>query len=248
MRIGQLRDVYLHQDAYILGSGPSSNVFPMDFLRDKICISLNDAYKIHPAIKPIAYLHHEYYSRLGKSLTDPIHPFFKSVKYPVVKATGKTQLDHIDWDSPFFYYFKFSHDINKIWTMTKDSDTLHYTPEGCSLHGALQLCWIMGFKNIFIIGCDSTTMDGKHYANYDKNNFRDDEVLKRGVKRNYDSYVYGTIIVQKFLESKGMRVFNLSSIVGYHMVEYQYKFLNNETSLETVMDEVSKITSIPARD
>ena len=50
MRLRELRDVYVGQKIDIIGSGPTSNIFPMDYLSDKICMSLISSYKIHKNI------------------------------------------------------------------------------------------------------------------------------------------------------------------------------------------------------
>lgn len=240
MRLRDLRDVYSGQEIYIVGSGPTANAFPMDFLADKICMSLNDSFKIHPAICPIAFMHHQTYCREGNSPEAPLHPNFSNIKYPIVKGTGKHRAEEVDWDNPYFYFFDWNHEIDQIYELTKSTDHLYYTPEGCSLHAAMQVAWIMGARTIYTIGCDSTTLGGKHYAQYDKNKFRDDEVLKRGQVRNYDSYVKGTLIVQDFLRRKGVHVLNLSPIVGYHMVDYQYEVLKGEIKVEEIISEFIK--------
>lgn len=237
MRLRNLRDIYSGQEIYIVGSGPTTNVFPMDFLADKICMSLNDSFKIHPNVSPIALMHHQTYSRQGKTIEEPFHPNFSGIKYPVVKGTGKDRTELVDWDNPYFYFYDWNHDIDQIFEMSKNTNHLYYTHEGCSLHAALQLAWIMGARTIYTIGCDSTTLGGKHYAQYDKNKFRDDEILKRGVARNYDSYVKGTLIVQDFLQRKRVRVLNLSPIVGYHMVDYQYEVLKGGVDIEEIINE-----------
>ncbi|MEX0758593.1 MAG: hypothetical protein WD100_03335 [Tistlia sp.] len=235
MRLRELRDVYAGQDIYIVGTGPSINVFPMDFLEDKICLSLNDAYKAHPAVTPMALMHHQLYAHKGRSITAPYHENLKGIRYPIVKASGRNRAEVADWDHPFFYYFDWSHEIDDIWTQTKDTDELIYMREGCSLHAALQIAWIAGASTIFTIGCDSRTLGGKHYAAYDKDQFRDDEVLKRGNERNYDAYVYGGLVIQEFLRQKGVRVISLSGIVGYHLVDYQYDVLRGEVPLDDVL-------------
>jgi len=162
MRLRELRDVYLGQDIYIVGSGPTASLFPMEMLRDKIVLGLNDAYKIHPAVTPIAFLHHEIYAHAGDNQLAPYHPNFERIKYPIVKRSGMDRSAGLPYDHPMYYVFDWSHDIENLSKMTKDTDALYYTPEGCSLHAALQACWIMGAKNIFIIGCDSRTFGDKH--------------------------------------------------------------------------------------
>lgn len=240
MRLRDLRDVYSGQEIYIVGSGPTTNIFPMDFLSDKICMSLNDSFKIHPNIAPVALMHHQTYCREGNTTEAPLHSNFSGIKYPVVKGTGRELAEVVDWDNPYFYFFDWNHDIERIYELSKNTDQLYYTPEGCSLHAAMQLSWIMGARTIYTIGCDSTTLGDKHYANYDKNKFRDDEVLKRGQKRNYDSYVKGTLIVQDFLHRKGVRVLNLSPIVGYHLVDYQYEVLQGDIQLQEIIAEFTE--------
>lgn len=235
MRLRELRDVYLGQDIYIVGSGPSINLFPMDFLRDKVCLSMNDCYKVHPAITPIALMHHQLYAHAGQDRSAPYHENFKNIKYPIIKATGRDKVEKVDWDHPYFYYYDWSHDIESIWMLTKETDQLIYMQEGCALHAALQICWIMGARNVFTIGCDSRTLGGKHYAVYNKDGFREDEVLKRGEQRNYDAYVFGTLVIQEFLKRKCVQVFNLSSIVGYHLVDYQYEVLMGNVPLDDVI-------------
>lgn len=235
MRLRELRDVFAGQDIYIVGSGPTLNLFPLEFLRDKICLSLNDAYKAHPAITPIALMHHQLYAHDGNEIAANYHENFPGIKYPIVKATGRDRIEDVDWNHPYFYYFDWSHDIDSIWEQPKDSDRLIYMREGCSLHAALQIAWIMGAKTIFTIGCDSRTMGGRHYAQYDKSGFRDDEVLKRGVERNYDAYVYGTLVIQEFLKRKGINVMNISPIVGYHLVDFQFEVIQGNVPLDEVI-------------
>lgn len=239
MRLKDLRDVYAGQEIYIVGSGPTANVFPMEFLADKVCLSLNDSYKIHPAIRPVALMHHITYCREGITPQAPLHPHFHGIRYPVVKGTGKRRTEAVDWDNPYFYFFDWSHDIARLPEITKDTDVLYYTPAGCSLHAALQLAWILGARTVYTLGCDSATLGGRHYAQYDKNGFRDDEVLKRNQQRDYDSYVRGTLIVQDFLRRKGVQLLNLSPIVGYHRVDWQYDFLRGEVPLQDLLAEVA---------
>lgn len=244
MRLHELKDVYLGQDIYIIGAGPSINLFPPEFLADKICLSLNDTYKKHPAIKPIVIMNNPTYARRG-GREAPFHPYFENIKYPVVKVSGRHRLwKGVDWDDSFFYCYDWSHEIEtEIWKLTKDADRLYSTPDGCILHDALQLCWIMGARNVFIIGCDSRTMGGKHYADFDKDGFSADEAPKGILKtaRNYDSYIYGTLIAIEFLRQKGIHVFNLSNIIGYHLEDYQFDVLSGKVPLQSVIDEVKKL-------
>ena len=87
MWLRQLRDVFAGQDIYIVGTGPTLNVFPLEMLQDKICLSLNDAYKAHPAIAPMALMHHQLYAHTDKDTNSDYHGNLKNIKYPIVKAT-----------------------------------------------------------------------------------------------------------------------------------------------------------------
>ncbi len=239
MRLRHLRDAFAGQEIYIVGSGPTAEVFPMDFLADKVCLSLNDSYKIHPAITPVALMHHVTYCREGNTPRAPLHPHFEAIRYPVAKGTGRSRAEAVDWEHPYFYFYDWHHGIERIHELTKDTDHLYYTPEGCSLHAALQLAWILGARTVYTVGCDSMTLAGRHYARYDKNGFRDDEVLKRGQQRNYDSYVRGTLIVQDFLRRKGVRVLHLSPLAGYHRVDWQHAVLRGEVPFESLLEDAA---------
>ena len=244
MRLRELKDTYLNEDIYVVGAGPSVNLFPMDFLEDKICLSLNDTFKMHPAVKPIAIMNNPTYAHQGHR-DAPLHPYFRNIKYPVVKMTGRYRSwKGVEWDDPYFYCYDWSHKIETdIWTMTKERDYLYSTPEGCILHDALQLCWILGARNVFLIGCDSRTMGGRHYADFNKDGFSADEEPKGYFKqnRNYDSYVYGTLIAIEFLKKKGVRVFNLSNIVGFHLIDYQFDVMKGNIPLSALLEKVRKI-------
>ena len=240
MRLRELRDVYLGQDIYIVGSGPTAKLFSLDFLRDKIVLGLNDAYKIDPAITPISFLHHQVYAHSGDTILAPYHDNFFNIKYPIVKRSGQDRSTGFSYDHPRSYVFDWSHEIDNLSKITKETDILYYTPEGCSLHAALQVCWIMGAKNIFVIGCDSRTFGEKHYADYDKNGFRADETLKRGAQRNYNSYIYGALLVGEFLQKKGIRVMSLSPMFGYALLDYQYDFFSGAISGEQVMSDLKQ--------
>lgn len=229
MKLSVLTNLFPRSDIYIVGTGPSSSVFPFEVLEDEICIGLNDAYKMHPAVGPVSLMHHHLYSRAGKTVNDPFHDNFRFVKYPVVKASGRDGIANVSTDDSLFYTFNWSHEIQDLPLLTKHTDTLYYTPGGSALHAGLQLAWILGARRILVIGCDGTTLGGKHYSDFNKNGFRDDEVLKRGEQRNYDSYVEGTLAISAFLQKKGVSVFNLSSIIGYHLVEYQLEVMRSGT-------------------
>lgn len=225
MKLSQLADRFINQSIFIVGTGPSASVFPFEILSGEICIGLNDAFKMHPCVGPVALMHHHLYSRQGDSADHPFHSNFQFVKYPVVKASGRDGAENLPDNDPLFYTFKWSHEIGQLPLLTKSTDTLYYTPGGSALHAGLQLAWILGASRIFVVGCDGTTLGGKHYSDYNKDGFRDDEVLKRGERRDYDSYVTGTLLISEFLKKKGVPVLNLSSLIGYHDLERQLSSL-----------------------
>jgi hypothetical protein len=224
MRLRELQDIYLDQDIYIVGSGPTLNLFPLDFLQDKICIALNDAYKKHPAITPIALMNNQLYAHADDNPASPYHEYFKAIKYPIIKPQSQYRVEKIEWDHPYFYCFERSTQIHKIDSLTKETDHLYYAPDGCALHPALQIAWIMGARTIFVVGCDSCTFENQHYAAFDKGG-----IGTVNITRNYDAYVYGTLMIQKFLNQQGVTVLNLSPIVGYHRVDDQFQVLADKS-------------------
>ena len=236
MKLAEMADLFVGQDIYVVGTGPSASVFPFEILYDQVCIGLNDAFKMHPAIGPVALMHHHLYSRSGKTPDDSFHDNFRYITHPVVKDAGKDGIPNIPDDEQLFYTYRWSHNIEELPTLNKSSDTLYYTPGGSALHAGLQLAWILGARRIFVIGCDATTLGERHYSNFNKNGFRDDETLKRGEVRDYDSYIEGTLRVIQFLDLKGIPVLNLSGLIGYRNLETQLKRLQNMRALPEELD------------
>lgn len=236
MKLAVLADHYLGRDIYVVGTGPSASIFPFEILYDEICIGLNDAFKMHPAIGPVALMHHHLYSRSGKTPDDPFHENFRYIIQPVVKDAGKDGVSNIPDDDPLFYTYRWSHSIEDLPTLNKTGDTLYYTAGGSALHAGLQLAWILGARRIYVVGCDGTTLGGKHYSNFNKDGFRDDETLKRGEVRNYDSYLEGTMKIVEFLDMKGVQVLNLSGIIGYHNPDLQLETIRNIRALSDEVD------------
>ena len=55
--IKHLYNSHEHEDIYVVGSGPSLGVFPLEFLNQKITIGLNQTWKVYPNLNYSITLH-----------------------------------------------------------------------------------------------------------------------------------------------------------------------------------------------
>lgn len=245
MRLLDLVDRFEKRDIYIVGTGPSSNGFPFGSLNGEICIGLNDAYKMHPDIAPVALMNHRIYS-LNSAHEEPIfHPNFSRIHVPVAKYSGRDRVNQFEESDELFFGYHWSHDLLTLSHLSKFTDTLHFTPEGSALQGGLQLAYLLGARRIFVIGCDGTRLGGDHYAEYDKGHIRSKDDSKTQAKRNYNSYAEGILHIQNLLKLRGIDVFGLNSVVGFHRVADQLAFKNRRKTLDSRVSDTQFFTDDP---
>lgn len=144
---------YKHKDEiiYILGTGPSAEFFPFQYLRNKIVIGLNNAYQLYPYCKYNLTIHPELIPKDFHRSTNQVwitkHKDWLSKNYPAT-------LDrHIYW----FKNNKSIHDYNYL--NVEAGETL-YVGRGIAT-GACCLAAKMGARIVVLIGCDMSTIHPK---------------------------------------------------------------------------------------
>lgn len=160
------------QDVYIVGTGPSLSVFPIDLLADRCCILLNDAHKYAPSLGPVAFSNHlKFLNGCGCSIQ-------------VVKGRLKWQdgaesdCNHCDWNDPYHYVFSYrdknyegvSHfDDSQLWA---EPDHYWNVKGGSVSLFAMQFAALCGVKSITLVGCDCTDVLGAYHPGKTRYNMR----------------------------------------------------------------------------
>lgn len=203
---------------HIVGTGPSMRVFPLDFLKGRLCILLNDACKYYTQLGPVAFSNNLRWLEGANA----------NIKYKIVKGryfdddNPEREDNHVPWEHPGYYVFSYHekkydgvshHDRSRLWI-----EPLFYwsTERGCCAQFAVQFAALAGASEIYLVGCDCCALNGDHYSdrNIAQKNFR---------RHDYDSYAEGlTILAHEIQERFGVPLFTLSPFMGLGREKSQY--------------------------
>lgn len=202
----QLIDLYkahTGKDIYIIGTGPSLKLFPLAWLKDKITIGLNQAYKLFSPTY---------------SLT--IHPYLIPIERKKwdTKWLTKTKLSDESWK-----YHLNNGNVEKFYLFNNNNNPLNFDylypnkrPKnglyvGCGIHtGAMHLACLMGAKSVYLIGCDFDYHEKTFHANN-----QHIELHQYSPSEVFQEYYYYAEKVQRELELLyKCSIFALSHILG----------------------------------
>ena len=202
---------------YVVGSGASMRVFPVDFLADKITVGLNMAWKnvpvkygitIHPDLNIPEFMEGEqprpeiaWITTLWKSkktLTDPqfAHAlenfyFFRTDGQPATnKSTDPSNAGRIP-----------------EWLRRPTEDYLYNWSS--IAQAAINLAANMGAKYIVLVGCDNCALMGNHHGHQQHTRWK-------GVSPDYryGQYYEGLAEVRSVLRERGVEVVSLTPFLG----------------------------------
>lgn len=206
---------------YIVGTGPSLRVFPMDYLQHAPVILLNQAWRYFQDFECLTRIsltvHPELYVDYAKEV-----PASKNVGMQwVIKK--KPPMDYLTLDDPDVFVFTSSTDRKTL--QAHPPDTL-YLGEG--IQGtAMDLACRLGYRTIIMVGCDATSLGGDFHGH-------DQHVrwLGQDPQDQYALYRRNTADVRRELqETFGVRVLTLSPFIGCGHAEEDYQRLCLERGL-----------------
>lgn len=219
------------QDAYIVGTGPSLRVFPLDYLRGRCCILLNRAAQVlGPGFGPVAFSNHR--------------SFLEGVQCPVqiVKGRLKWQADppptapdnHVPFTDRKYYVFSYR---SPPWDLTSHFDRAQLWAEpdyywnvkkGSVAIFAVQFAALAGARSITLVGCDcaefvdvGTDTVGTHRVLPYAAQAAGDHTGR--VAHNYAQYAAGLeILVQECRDRFGIPVLHCSPFPGFGREQEQF--------------------------
>lgn len=225
-------------DVYIVGSGPSLRVFPVDFLKGRCCILLNTAHRILPGLGPVAFSNNlDFLAPKGK-----LHPACEC-EYKVIKGRLKWEWisrpwenadNHVDWDDPRYYVFsyrepKMEHaktgevmSTGDTWShyddcaLWKEPDFYWNVRKGTVAIFAVQFALLAGAKSITLIGCDCCDFGERKFAS-------SHNAGPVNMVHNYEQYAAGlNRLAKEARERFGVPLLHLSPFPGYGREQQQY--------------------------
>lgn len=207
------------KDVYLVGTGPSMAVFPLDYLTSRCCILLNDASRVWPMLGPIAFSNHRQW------IEPVLNP---KLSHIVVKGRFKSDPEperddnHVPWDHPKWHVFSYrerpwdtaSHtEKSSLWA---EPDHYWNLPGGTVAIFACQFAALAGAKSITLVGCDCTSLQGQDYG-------LPGLVAIKQARHDYASYAAGLRIMQRAL-AKRFRIplLTLTPFCGLGREQEQY--------------------------
>jgi hypothetical protein len=223
-------------DIYVVGTGSSMRVFPIDFLDGKVTIGLNMAWKVYPV---------QYCITIGPDLNIPEfiegeqpHPeitwITKRAKASVVLTPA--QLAHAD---EHFYYFEMHGHPNTAPAGEPSNagrvlDWVRH-PSGINLYQwssisqtAANLAANMGAANIILVGCDNTSLEGNHHAHQQHTKW-----MGADPDRRYRQYYDGLVEVRAALRERGVNLLSMSPFLKLDRPEHDFAALCEELERPT---------------
>lgn len=214
MRVSDLYGRWQGQECWIVGTGPSLDVFPRQLLRDKTCILLNDAQAHLDRCGPFAFANNVKQLRGCK------------LPYQIVK--GRLRFDphpertdnHVRWDDPKYYVFSYReppwdavshHDEAQLF---REPDFYWAPHKGSVSAFAVQFALLAGFRTIYLVGCDCNTLDGAEYV---------DGKSGATMRRKYEAYQYGLLRLHREAIRRGASMVSVQPFFGLGWHEQQYR-------------------------
>lgn len=227
--VSALYNKYPGSEIYVIGTGPSMRVFPVEMLRDKITIGLNMAWKnapvrycvtIHPDLNVPEFMPGEqprpditWVTKRAKSqkLLTPEQFAHADAHFYAFEERGK-QFNTAPAHDPA------NHSRVVEWLKEPVGDYL-YCWSSISQTG-MNLAANMGAKTIYLIGCDNGDIGENHHAHNQHTRWK-------GVAPDYryNQYYEGNCEVRDALAERGITVLTLSPFMGLKHVERDFAHL-----------------------
>jgi hypothetical protein len=228
--VSDLYGLHNGDDIYIVGTGASLRIFPHNFLKDKITIGLNMAWKvvpvnycitIHPDLNIPEFIqgetHHPQTTWICGKLGDNL---LKGIDDP----------QKIEYAKENFYFFKYHGqpntqppnqpaDFGRIleW-VKKPTDDYLYVWSSIS-QAAINLAANMGAKNVILVGCDNCSLLENHHSHSQHTRWK-------GVPpdQRYQQYREGLIEVRSALRERNINLLSLTPFISLDDVEKDFEF------------------------
>lgn len=202
MKISSLYNKHPGETIYIVGTGPSLRVFPLDFLKDKITIGLNYVWK---EIKTTYLL--------------TIHPETIPNQIQLNKIITKIKQELTGTES--FYFFQNNKDVKDFEYLHTTDDTLYV---GRGIHtAALCLASKMGASTAVLVGVDMGTVSDQHHVSGQPVRFH-------GIAP-VDAYREYYINAREIRKRLNINILTISPYLGLCNNDEEFKFLLKEKNL-----------------
>ncbi|MBL8842154.1 MAG: hypothetical protein JNL90_11580 [Planctomycetes bacterium] len=240
-RVDELYGRHRGADLYVVGTGASMRVFPLEFLRDKVTIGLNQAWKLLPTTYAIT---------MRPELNVPEFIAGEAPRPDLIwitkhnKLTSEPQRRFVAEQQQRFFYFR-TEDKSRpapppvpsadgkggvepsqagrvLDWVARPTDDYLYLWTSIS-QSAVNLAANMGAKNVILVGCDNCALEGNHHAH-------EQHTFWKGADpdRRYHQYWEGLAEMRPLLRARGVTLLTLTPFLGLGQVGEDFAQLCEE--------------------
>jgi len=238
-KIAELYNRHPGSDIYIVGTGTSLRVFPLDFFQGKTTIGLNQAWKVVDTTYSITMM---------PKLNIPDFIEGESPRAGMTWITKPSKVKGQCTDEEFEHaeqnFYGFENDggasltgldepseTGRVldWVRTPNPDKLYLWTS--ISQSAMNLAANMGAKNIILVGCDNCAIGENHHAH-------DQHTMWKGESPDirYMQYYEGVAEVRAALRGRGVNVLSMNPFVKLDAPELDFKRLCEETGVQDYIE------------
>lgn len=201
------KDKYLNDRCFIVATGPSLSIDDLDLIKDEYCFSMNSICKLYdktfwrPTFYGIQDRHvflklkdvaEKYFCDYRCTfVTDEIYNMISQfAKEKVIRFPHNVAYHRYDQEFGNFYS-RFS---DNAYAMVYDGYSITYS--------LLQIAIYMGFKEIYLLGCDCNYQAGQ------KNHIVESGYIDKNAYLNHDKMMTGYIEAKKYADEHGIKIIN----------------------------------------
>lgn len=250
-QISALYDRHPGADIYIVGTGTSLRVFPLDVLAGKITIGLNQAWKVVNTTYAITMMPRLNIPEFIKGETP--RPKITWITKPS-KLREQCTAEEIEFANENFYGFE-NNGQQSLTGLDEPSEAgrvldwvRHPHPGKLYLwtsisQTAMNLAANMGARNIFLVGCDNAALGENHHAH-------DQHTMWKGEDPNvrYMQYYEGVAEVRAALRERGVNVVSLTPFAKLDGADMDFNRLCRELECEQTILNVDIPRGTTLRD
>lgn len=154
-----LKDIHKGERCFIIGTGPSLNKTNLSLLKDEICFGVGGLYRgydkfnikcqYYAVSDTVAWRHY------GEDILNLLRDTVLFISSEIAD----------DFGQPNRKKFFVINDIGSMWItncFSKDIEIGAFNGDNIIIDICLQACFYMGFKEVYLVGCDCD-YDGKHH-------------------------------------------------------------------------------------
>ncbi len=236
--VKELYNKHNGSDIYIVGTGASMRTFPVEFLKGKITIGLNMAWKLTPVTYCLTTRPELNIAEFMPS--EAAHPgIIWITKFE--KLINQQQRNHALENDYYFFKSKAENQPAKIvdhidivgrnlsWVRNPTEDYLYLWSSVSQT--AVNLAANMGAKNIILVGCDNGALSKNHHAHQQHTMWKNKSADVR-----YNEYYQGLVEVREALRARGVSVTSLTPFLSPLEPEKDFLTLCKELNVEQYIE------------